>query len=207
MESPDKKWIENFKKSALVADGKFRKEVAFQLFYGTDDNWYPLGSPDNYKEFYNSVIEDPTDDDLEELLAYLKVAGITLPKKSVKQHLARQPEDRPLLFKKALDILKTLAHYDDRLDVSNPFADNAADIYFLLSVAAGNKTEKRHYRMVQTRMFDDTDLPVLYRKLSQLPDGYEDDPIPLPPAGAYQPKHLPDGQSRHRQIYFYTLLR
>jgi hypothetical protein len=179
MDPLEKKWLDAFRKSPLVNrdTGEFDKKVARQLFYGRTDPAYHESWPDNYKKFFDAVSPDNKADDVPRLVDFLSMTGIRLRKEQILQHLEREPRSYASVFKRVHDILKTLAFYEDRIDTSNPFKDNQSDFYFFLALGASGSRSRTQARQRQMQLFEDTELPVLYRKLSQLPEGYEDDPV------------------------------
>ena len=172
-EKTEQRWIENFKRSALVGPDKiFRKDVAHRLYYGGTPGQPTPEHPHNFTELVNKASANNPNSAIPELVPFLEFAGISLTADKIARHLRKTPTDFKLLFKKVSDIFKTWAHYEDRIDINNPFADNKGELYFLLGIA-----NPRSDKGKQHSLFADTDLPLLYRKNAQLPDGYENDPV------------------------------
>jgi ATP-dependent DNA helicase PIF1 len=164
----EKQWIKNFNKSPLVdqATGRFNPLFAQHLFSGSanDDN---KKYPSNYQLFYNSHYEYDRSYALDTALRFLFVLGIRLKKETVDAHLSMRPSDYHELLRKTFYLLRSLTRCDEKLDVTNPFAQNLGDIYFFLRVETGQ---------AQLSIFD-VDLPTLYNKGLQIPEGYGDDPV------------------------------
>jgi hypothetical protein len=170
----EKKWIENFKKCPLIDDAtmSFRSHYAHQLFYGRRDDTYPSGYPHGFADFYNSFSTTQSVQAIEKLLEYLHFIGIKISKESIIKHLNKYPDDYAKLIKKSYYILKTLAHYAEKLNINNPYQDNNGDIFFLLRIESGESVNGG-----QLNLFEDIELPLLYKKIANLPVGYENDII------------------------------
>ncbi len=168
----EKKWIENFIKSPLVDSHNrtFRKNIAYQLFYGKRDVTYPLNSPHNFLEFYRNVVKADPKVAIENLVKYLSFIGIKIRTEAIFNHTEKFPDDFIKLNKKCYYIFKTLAHFGDILDITNPFNDNNGDIFFLLRIETGESIKGG-----QLNLFEDIELPDLYRKILSFPIGYDND--------------------------------
>lgn len=165
----EKQWIKNFNKSPLVdqATGTFRRAFALHLFSGSGANDDFKKYPSNYQQFYNSYYECDISDAIDTALRFLFVIGIRLKRETVNAHLNVRATDYHELLRKTFYLLRHLARCDEKLDVSNPFAQNLGDIYFFLRVETGQ---------AQLSIFD-IDLPALYNRGVQIPEGYDDDPV------------------------------
>jgi len=108
----------------------------------------------------------------ENLTEYLSFIGIKIRKEAINSHLEKYPDDFSKLTKRCYYIFKTLAHYGTDLNVANPYVDNNGDLFFLLRIES---EESIHGG--QLNLFEDLELPELYKKITNLPDGYEDDKI------------------------------
>ena len=86
--------------------------------------------------------------------------------------MLKYPTDFSKLFKKSYYILKTLAHHADKVNINNPYQDNNGDIFFLLRIESGESITGG-----QLNLFEDKELPDLYRKIANLPEGYEEDTV------------------------------
>ena len=168
----EKKWIDNFKKSPLVdkETRTFQSEYAHQLFYGKQDESYPSDFPYDFSHFYNSCDNTDRDTAIENLTEYLSFIGIKIRKEAITKHLEQYPDDFTKLTKKCYYIFKTLAHYGKDLNVENPYHDNNGDLFFLLRIES---EESIHGG--QLNLFEDLELPDLYKKITNLPEGYEND--------------------------------
>lgn len=170
----ERKWIDNFKKSPLVdkETQTFQSNYAHQLFYGKQDESYPSDFPYDFAHFYNSCDQTDRDTAIENLTEYLSFIGIKIRKEAINRHLEKYPDDFSKLTKKCYYIFKTLAHYGTELNVANPYHDNNGDLFFLLRIES---EESIHGG--QLNLFEDIDLPDLYKKITNLPEGYENDKI------------------------------
>lgn len=170
----ERKWIDNFKKSPLVDKdtGTFQSNYAHQLFYGKQDETYPSDFPYDFSHFYNSCDVTDRDTAIENLTEYLNFIGIKIRKEAINGHLEKFPDDFSKLTKKCYYIFKTLAHYGADLNVANPYQDNNGDLFFLLRI----ESEESIYGG-QLNLFEDIELPDLYKKITNLPEGYENDKI------------------------------
>ena len=170
----ERKWLEDFKKCPLIdkETGTFNGHIAFQMFYGKQDGRYPAGFPEHFATFYNNRESIDKEIAIDTLLRYLHFTGIGIKKENIKKHLEKYPDDYAKLLRKCRDIFKSLAHSDNTLNVNNPFRDNDGDLNFLIRIESGESITGG-----QLHLFEDIELPVLYNKLSILPDGYENDSI------------------------------
>ena len=168
----EKKWIDNFKKSSLVdnTSGTFQSSYAHQLFYGKQDDTYPSDFPHDFSHFYNSCESTDRDTAIENLTEYLSFIGIKIRKEAIGNHLEKFPDDFTKLTKKCYYIFKTLAHYGTDLNIANPYHDNNGDLFFLLRIESEESINGG-----QLNLFEDLELPDLYMKITNLPDGYEND--------------------------------
>jgi len=167
-------WIQYFKSCPLI-DPKtqtFNGSFAYRLFYGRVDESYPENFPHHFSDFYENFQVLDIEIVIEKLLVYLHFVGIKISKNKILLHVEKYPDDYIKLLKKCRYIFKTLAHYDESLDINNPFRDNPGDIYFLLRIESGES-----FLANQLHLFEDAELPQLYRKLSQLPENYENDEV------------------------------
>jgi ATP-dependent DNA helicase PIF1 len=168
----EKKWVENFKNSPLVdsSTGLFRSDHAYQLFYGRSEN--SLCPADFLFDFNNYYITHPTLDlltVLERCNEFLSFIGIKLNGEKLKDHIKKNPAEYKKFVDKCYYILKMLAHYGQKLEVSNPYKDNFRDITYLLRIECDE---------VQLTIFDEPlFLPDLYSRFKNLPDGYEKNSI------------------------------
>lgn len=170
----ERQWIRNFNNSAFVdkENGGFRNTYAYQLFYGKTNDLYPDNIPDNYSRFWKGYSSLENDDIIDRLIGYLKAIGIKLSKANIQLHIEKNPDDIPKITKKTYYILRQLAHAEETLKLNNPFYDNSGDIFFLLRIQTLESVNGG-----QLNLFEDLELPELYKKISILPDGYSDDPI------------------------------
>ncbi len=165
----ERKWIQHFSKCPLVdrATGKLKSSFAKQLFLGRSSDEYPQEYPSNYQQFYNSSFEVEQDEGIETSLRFLKFIGVDIRREAVNAHLEKRSTDYHVLLRKTYYLLRTISQSGERLDVKNPFADNAYDILFFTRIETG---------AIQLSIFD-IDPPVLYKRDVKIPDGYENDPV------------------------------
>ena len=167
----EKKWIENFKKCPLVnkETGGYNSNIAHQIFYGKNNPTFPNEYPNNLVELWKRRGEISRNAAIENIIEFFHFIGIKIHMAAINQHLEQFPDDFDKLFTKAYYIFKTLAHHADRLNIDNPYHDNGGDLYFLLRIETGQS---------QASLFEDPiDLPVLYKRISLLPEGYENDSL------------------------------
>ncbi|MFZ2906282.1 MAG: AAA family ATPase [Cyclobacteriaceae bacterium] len=170
----EKKWVENFRKCPLVdkQSNSFKKEFAYQLFFGKNNDLYPNDFPNDFSSFYGSYEGADLETAIDTLLDFLHFIGLKLRKEAVITHLDKYPSDFSKLMKKGYYLLKTLAYHPSGLDVTNPYFDNSGDLYFLLRIESGESVSGG-----QLFLFEDLELPQLYNKYVSIPDGYENDEI------------------------------
>ncbi|MDB5112674.1 MAG: hypothetical protein JWR67_3788 [Mucilaginibacter sp.] len=163
----EKKWIENFKKSALIdrSTGFFKREYAYQLLYGKTDDAYPLSFPHNFSDHYLNYTNIDIASALTVFIEFLGFTGIEIKHKKLEKFIKENPNEYKRFADKCYYILKTLAHYGSNLNLSNPYEDNPKDISYLLRIE-GNE--------IQLNLFDEPlDLPDLYNRFVNFPKGYE----------------------------------
>jgi len=172
--SIERKWFENFKKCPLVdgETGVFKSEYAKQIYYGKHDDTYPADFPYDFEKFYNNCDNIEREIAIDHLLEFLHFVGIKIRRVNICNHLEKFPDDFPKLTKKCRYIFKAVAHYDSTLNTDNPYSDNMGDIYFLARIESEESITGG-----QLNLFEDIELPDLYKKISHLPEGYEKDII------------------------------
>jgi len=168
----EKKWIENFKSSPLVdkATGTFNSNYAFQLYYGKENDLYPINFPQNFSQHYLTFLDLEKDISVKIFQAFLDFIGIEIQKSSLFEHLNKSQEHYEKFANECNNILKMLAHYDKKLIVDNPYKDNLRELTYLLRIECDDLT--------QLTIFDEPiELPYLYSKFVDFPEGYEKDII------------------------------
>lgn len=172
LKATEKKWIGNFKKSALVDDstGLFKSDYAHQLFYGRAENsLYPADFPNDFNKYYATHYSLDILRSLETGIEFLAFIGINLSIEKLTEFIKKNPAEYKKFIDKCYYILKMLAHYDQKLIVSNPFKDNYGDVVYLLRIECDE---------IQLTFFDEPlYLPDLYSRFKNLPDGYEKNPV------------------------------
>ena len=166
----ERKWLENFKKSPLVDKdtGEYQSAIARQLLYGKTEDSYPSDYPSGFSKVYQELQSIERELAIESIVVFLGFIGIKIREQAILGHIEKFPEDFSKLCKKCYYILKTLAHFDDRIKIDNPYRDNNGDLYFLLRIESEESVNGG-----QLNLFEDLDLPDLYSKVTQLPVDYE----------------------------------
>ena len=169
----EKKWIKNFSKSQLVDSntGLFNQDVVKYLLHGESEIEYPSDFPCGFSMIYHRHSTFSLEESVEYIIDFLHFIGITLRKSALLMHLSKYPTDIEKLFQKNFYLLRTLSHYDETLNLTNPYYDNNGDIYYFLRIES---EESIHGG--QLSLFEDLDLPELYNKYIDIPPGYENDP-------------------------------
>jgi len=168
----EKKWIENFKKSPLVdnSTGLFKSDYAFQLYYGRENDLYPINFPQNFTQHFSSFLDIEINDSINIFHVFLSFIGIDIKKDLLLKHTLESAEHYERFASKCNNILKMLAHYDKNLTVDNPYKDNLGELTYLIRIECDNVS--------QLTIFDEPEeLPYLYSKFSDFPKGYENDVI------------------------------
>ncbi|RAJ02275.1 UvrD-like helicase family protein [Chitinophaga skermanii] len=172
----ERNWTLAFQQSNLVdgVTGKFNPVFAQQLFYGKHNNDYPAQFPHHFNELYTTYLELDESEALRQLIVFWEFIGIQISFEEVSGYLQAYPNQLSQIFKKTYYILKTLAHRTAELDITNPYVENRNDIFYLLNIVlhkANNNDQQ------QLQLFEDVDLPTLYNRYVNIPEGYEKDPI------------------------------
>lgn len=187
----EKKWIENFKRCPLVDSetGIFKSQYARQLFYGKQDDTYPSDFPHNFQEYLSKCFVINRGLAIDNLLEFLHFIGIKIREEAINNHLEKNPDDFIKLTNKCRYIFQTMAHYVGNINLSSPYQNNNGDLFFLLRIELGES--------VTGNLFEDGDLelPDLYSKFSDFPQGYEND---------YTIKKLFDRIETSRDSFFIT---
>lgn len=170
----EKNWLKNFFQCPLVdkQSKSYNSELARQFFYGKTSADFPADYPDNYQAFRNTCAVIDRDIAIDSIAEYLQFVGIVIEKALIVNHLSQFPEDFAKLITKCYYLFRTLAHAGDRLDLTNPFQDNNGDLYFLLRIASGESVTGG-----QLNLFEDTELPELYNRYVNIPEGFDSDPV------------------------------
>jgi ATP-dependent DNA helicase PIF1 len=167
------KWMKQFKTCFLVDPfyGRLRPYYSRQLYYGRNDELYPLNKPENFKKIFKGFAEMHKDSVIDAVLEFLGAIGLTIPKAKLVRHLLERPEDLGIVIAKTNYILKTLANRDDKTDMNSVFRDNLGDLYFLSKIASGESLKEG-----QLNVFESGPLPSLFKNSPELPPGYEANP-------------------------------
>lgn len=169
----ERKWIDQFRSSALVKDGVFQKKIAYQLFYGfNNDSIYKLDFPIGFQKFNDNYNHAKPLNEISNLLKYLSFIGITLSQAKLEDAISTGKQDSKTVLKKAFYLLKHLSSYNRDLNLSDPYYDNLGDLYFFLRIE-GSDTEVNQ----QLTLFEELDLPDFFNKYIELPENYENDKI------------------------------
>jgi hypothetical protein len=167
----EKKWIENFKTSPLVdqTTGIFKSNYAFQLYYGKENELYPISFPHNFIQHYSSFLSLERENSLNIFHTFLSFIGIEIKKDLLQKHI-KSLEHHEKFAGKCNNILKMLAHYDKNLSVDNPYKDNLGELIYLIRIECDD--------ISQLTIFDEpVELPYLYSRFTDFPKGYENDII------------------------------
>jgi hypothetical protein len=171
----EKKWLTAFRQCPLLDEetGTYHGAYAYQLFYGSNDPSYPDEFPSDVSRLCKTSNPPDRDRAIEQLLKALRFIGIGIRKEMIDAHLAKYPDDFTKLTTRCYYIFRTLAHYGNSLDLSNPFRDNYGDISDLSRIESGESIRQGS----QLNMFDEleVDLPILYSRFTNFPAGYEND--------------------------------
>lgn len=168
----ERKWVDNFRRCPLVDSetGSYKTNYARQLFYGKKDDTYPADFPHNFQKYLSKSHNIDRKTAIDNLLEFLHFIGIKIRKEAINNHLEKYPDDFSKLIKKCRYIFQTLAHYDGDINISNPYQNNNGDLNFLLRIESNESVSGG-----QLNLFEDLELPDLYNKFTDFPDGYEND--------------------------------
>jgi ATP-dependent DNA helicase PIF1 len=166
----EKKWLENFKKCPLIdkETGQYLPDIARQVFYGKSTPAFPEDYPNDLEALFQKRADYARETAIDNLVEFLHLIGIKIHAENITKHLESFPDDFDKLFRKAYYIFKALAHHGERINIASPYSDNMGDLHFLLRVETGQ---------AQASLFEESELPVLYKRIANLPDGYENDNV------------------------------
>lgn len=166
----EQKWERKFLECGLVdaAARVFNSHFAHQLYYGKTDDAYPTEFPAGFHNVYQKKDDLSQDELIQKVLPFLHFIGISLSQESLQKHLDKFPDDFAKFISHVYYIFKTLAHYGDSIDISKPFKDLEANLYFLLRIASEEAST-----LVQLDFMQELELPDLYSRFSVFPEGYE----------------------------------
>lgn len=170
----ERSWLENFKKSELVRDGVFNSNLASNLYFGDSELEKEYGFEKGFRDFNDNFDYTNPEAELERLIRYLHFIGLTIGKESIKKAVSKGHYSYKQILKKAFYIFKTLASYNDSLNVNDPYYDNMGDLFFFLRIEEGNFDSNK-----QITLFDEIELPDLYNKYIEIPDGFEEDSVAM----------------------------
>lgn len=164
------KWIKAFRQCPLVekGTGSYNNDYAYQLFYGASNDSYPKEFPQNLNHLWHTCDDLDRHIVIDELIKFLHFIGIVIKKETIEIHIQKHPEDFSKLIKKCYFIFRTLAHYRNKLDLSNPYKDNYGDISFLSRIDSGDNNPDLFEN-------NEMELPDLYTRFKNFPPGYEND--------------------------------
>jgi len=167
----EKKWLANFKSSEFVKDGAFNSSFASDFFNGFDEeNVHYKTFGKGFQEFYIDFDFTNQETELKTLIKFLNFIGIDISYKSIKTAIDTGQSDCHKIVNKSFYLLKQISRYTENLDINDPYFDNMGDLYFFLRIEQGGNDEEK-----QLTMFDEIELPELYNKYIELPEGYEKD--------------------------------
>ncbi len=167
----ERKWENQFLECGLVDADKqlFNSNFAHQLYYGKIDDSYPPHFPLAFQEVYLKKEELQQHDFIEQTIPFLHFIGINLQAEVLQKHLEKFPDDFAKFTSHTYYIFKTLAHYGDSIDITKPFKDLEANLYFLSRIAS-----QEAVTLQQLDFMQELELPDLYNRFSVFPDAYEE---------------------------------
>lgn len=171
----EKNWLANFKSSEFVKDGVFNSSLASDFFNGfdkEDEHFKTFGK--GFQDFNDNFDYSNQDTELQSLLKFLHFLGIKVSYNLMKVAIERGQCDCKKILERTYYLLKQLSKYTKTLDINNPYYDNMGDLYFFLRIEQGGNDEEK-----QLTMFDEVELPKLYNKYIELPEGYEKEEIAM----------------------------
>ncbi len=171
IKSIEKKWLSNFIKSDLVADGQFNDSLSYELFYGKESvEEIPESLSEGFRNFHDGHCFENHLESIDTFLEYLHFVGITIRKESIINNITNSKNTYRDIAKRAFYLLRQLASYGDNLDINDPYYDNMGDLFFFLRIEEGNSENS-----YQLSLFEDVAIPELHKKIIDLPTGYEND--------------------------------
>lgn len=167
----EKKWLANFKNSEFVKEGIFNTKLASELFNGfSEESIHYKTFGNGFQDFSDNFDYSKQETELERLLKFLHFIGIDISLKSLMTAIDEGLCDCQQVVKKTYYLLKQISRHPETLDINDPYYDNMGDLYFFLRIEQGGKNVEK-----QLTVFDEVELPDLYNKYIELPEGYEND--------------------------------
>ncbi|RYG27881.1 MAG: hypothetical protein EOO01_40680, partial [Chitinophagaceae bacterium] len=171
----ERKWIKSFKTCGLInQESCFAPEIANQLYYGKSGGFYPDGIPYNFKLIYESYSARQESECVSSMISFLQVLGISITESEINNHLSKFPGDYEKIMRMVNSVLREVAHLTVDVNLNNPYRNNVQEIHFLARIES---TESLN--LGQLTIFDEVELPRLYKQLSEIPEGYEDDEVAM----------------------------
>ena len=171
----EKKWLANFKNSEFVKDGVFNSSLAYDFFNGfneKDKHFKTFGN--GFKNFNDNFDYSNQESQLKTLIKFLHFIGLEVSLKAINNAIDTGQCNCQQIVKKTFYLLKQISRYSETLDVNDPYYDNMGDLFFFLRIEQGGNQEEK-----QLTMFDEIELPELYNKYIELPNGYEKDKVAM----------------------------
>ena len=171
----EKKWLANFKNSEFVKDGVFNSSLASDFFNGfkeEDMHFKTFGN--GFKNFNDNFDYSNQESELKTLIKFLHFIGLEVSLKAINNAIDTGQCNCQQIVKKTFYLLKQISRYSETLDINDPYYDNMGDLFFFLRIEQGGNEEEK-----QLTMFDEIELPELYNKYIELPNGYEKDKVAM----------------------------
>ncbi|MBS1522270.1 MAG: AAA family ATPase [Bacteroidetes bacterium] len=170
IKSIEKKWLDNFKKCPLIdqSTGLFKSDYASQLYYGKENDLYPINFPQNFKDHYASYLNTEKSTSLSIFNSFLSFIGINIKQELILNHLKESLDEYEKFANNCNGILKMLAHYGKKVSTTNPYKDNLRELMYFLRIECNDVT--------QLTIFDEPlELPNLYSQFTNFPEEYDKD--------------------------------
>ena len=167
-------WTDQFRFSPMVREGRFQKAVAYQLYYGRDEEHWPEGYeedlPDNFQALPDKRSYLKESELTQRILDFLAAVGITLNAEYAQRYVKQNPGGIGWMLRQADYILKVLAHSSAQdFNMNDPFRGCGSELYFFGMIESGS---------MQVSVFDqEISLPDFYRRNFELPADYLNDPV------------------------------
>lgn len=175
MQRIENNWITNFKKSDLVKNNKYYKELGRGLFEGYAlNNEFPAEFMEGFLTFHNNFNFSEPELDIDKFLDYLHFIGVSIRKEAITTAVLEGKCNYRQILNKALYLFKQLSFNDESLNIEDPYFDNKGDLFFFLQLEANNSSDS-----TQITLFEEIELSDLHNKYIELPEGYENDNIAI----------------------------
>lgn len=171
----EKKWLANFRNSEFVKDGVFNSSLASDFFNGfSEENKHFKTFGNGFKNLNDNFDYSNQASELKTLIKFLHFIGLEISLKAINNAIDTGQCNCQQIVKKTFYLLKQISRYTETLDINDPYYDNMGDLFFFLRIEQGGSEEEK-----QLTMFDEIELPELYNKYIELPNGYEKDKVAM----------------------------